>query len=50
MKENLVLTGGKETRTLGIDLKTGEVQYECGMSGDCTQYGVSSPDTLKVKS
>jgi len=47
MQENLVLTGGKETRTLGIDLKTGEVQYECGMSGDCTQYGVSSPDTLK---
>ena len=47
MQENLVLTGGKETRTLGIDLKTGEVQYECGMNGDCQQYGLSSPDTLK---
>ena len=47
MQENLVLTGGKETRTLGIDLKTGEVQYECGMTGECRQYGLSSPDTLK---
>ena len=46
MQENLVLTGGQETRTVGIDLETGEVQYECGMSGDCHQYGVSS-DTLK---
>ena len=32
MQENLVLTGGKETRTLGIELG---VQYECGMAGDC---------------
>ena len=47
MQENLVLTGGKETRTLGIELGTGEVQYECGMAGDCRQYGHSSPDTLK---
>ena len=46
MQENLVLTGGKETRTVGIDLETGEVQYECGMAGDCHQYGVSS-DSLK---
>ena len=23
------------------------VQYECGMAGDCRQYGQSSPDTLK---
>ena len=46
MQENLVLTGGQETRTVGIDLESGEVQYECGMSGDCHQYGVSS-DTLK---
>ena len=46
MQENLVLTGGKETRSVGIDLETGEVQYECGMAGDCHQYGVSS-DSLK---
>ena len=47
MQENLALTGGKEVRTLGVDLETGQVQYECGMDGDCRQYGVSSPETLK---
>ena len=47
MQENVALTGGKEVRTLGIDLETGEVQYECGMAGDCHQYGVSSPEKLK---
>ena len=47
MQENLALTGGKEVKTLGVDLETGEVQYECGMDGDCHQYVVSSPETLK---
>ena len=47
MQENLALTGGKEARPLWVDLETGQVQYECGMDGDCRQYGVSSPETLK---
>jgi len=47
MQENVVLTGGKETRTFGMDLQTGEILYECSMSGGCQQFSSSSPDTLK---
>ena len=40
MQENLVLTGGKETRTFGIDLQTGEILYECSMGGECHQFSL----------
>ena len=33
MQKNLVFTGGKESRTVGLDLATGEVQYHCSMEG-----------------
>ncbi|XP_034234770.1 eukaryotic translation initiation factor 2-alpha kinase [Thrips palmi] len=32
-KDDLVLTGGKESRTYGIDAKTGSLLYECSMRG-----------------
>lgn len=32
-KDDLVLTGGKESRTYGIDAKTGSVLYECSLQG-----------------
>eukprot|EP00092_Neocalanus_flemingeri_P023955 GFUD01025986.1.p1 GENE.GFUD01025986.1~~GFUD01025986.1.p1 ORF type:complete len:1103 (+),score=344.15 GFUD01025986.1:320-3310(+) len=47
MQENVVLTGGKETRTFGLDLQTGEIMYECSMTGDCQQFSNSSPEDLK---
>ena len=33
MQKNLVFTGGKESRTVGLDLATGEAQYHCSMEG-----------------
>lgn len=27
------VTGGKELRTLGVDLKTGRLRYDCGIAG-----------------
>ena len=33
MQKNLVFTGGKEARTVGLDLATGEAQYHCSMEG-----------------
>ena len=47
MQENVVLTGGKETRTVGLDLQTGEMLYECSMAGDCQQMSSTPTDTLK---
>lgn len=48
LQDNFVFTGGKETRTMGIDLKTGELQYECSMDGDCKKFSTETDsDTLK---
>merc|ERR1719500_1255358 len=47
MQETVVLTGGKETRTIGLDLQSGEILYECSMGGDCQQLSSTEPDTLK---
>jgi len=38
MQKNLIFTGGRESRTLGIDLNTGAIQYECSMDGNCVKY------------
>ena len=39
MQENMVVTGGKESRTYGIHKDTGEILYECSMN-DCTNFQV----------
>lgn len=35
--DNIVIAGGKESRTYGIDLLTGEIRYQCSMEG-CEKY------------
>jgi len=35
--DNIVIAGGKESRTYGIDLMTGEIRYECSMGG-CEKF------------
>jgi len=47
MQENIVITGGKETRTYGINAKTGEVLYECSMS-ECSKYQDTSTEDIFV--
>jgi len=47
MQENIVITGGKETRTYGIDAKTGEVLYECSMN-ECNKFKEDSVDDMFV--
>jgi hypothetical protein len=39
MQENMVVTGGKESRTYGILLNTGQISYECSMN-ECTNFQV----------
>ena len=31
--DNTVMTGGKESRVYGIEVKTGKIRYECTMAG-----------------
>jgi hypothetical protein len=40
MQENMVVTGGKESRTYGILLNTGQISYECSMN-ECTNFQVT---------
>ena len=47
MQENIVITGGKETRTYGIDAMTGEVLYECSMN-ECNKFKESSLQDMFV--
>ena len=35
--DNTVMTGGKESRVYGIEVKTGKIRYECTMAG-CFRY------------
>jgi translation initiation factor 2-alpha kinase 3 len=49
MQENMVITGGKESRTYGIVLQTGQINYECSMN-ECTNFQeASSQDMLVVQ-
>jgi eukaryotic translation initiation factor 2-alpha kinase 3 len=49
MQENMVITGGKESRTYGIVLQTGQINYECSMN-ECTNFQEhSSRDMLVVQ-
>lgn len=49
MQENMVVTGGKESRTYGIVLETGQINYECSMS-ECTNFQQdTSKDILVVQ-
>lgn len=41
--DDLVITGGKEARTYGINLHTGQIQYVCTMGG-CNQTGAEDHD------
>ncbi|CAG7732579.1 unnamed protein product [Allacma fusca] len=43
LTSDVVMTGGKELRTFGIDLLTGAMRYECGMEGCTTQAKAESP-------
>lgn len=48
--DDLVITGGKEARTYGINVHTGQVRYICTMSGcDNTKEDFSTEDVLVVK-
>lgn len=48
--DDLVITGGKEARTYGINIHTGQVRYICTMSGcDNTKEDLSTEDVLVVK-
>ncbi|CAL8122921.1 unnamed protein product [Orchesella dallaii] len=33
LSNDVVITGGKELRTFGIDVKSGNIRYECGIAG-----------------
>ena len=46
----MVVTGGKESRTYGIQLQTGQINYECSMN-ECTHFQAesSSQDMLVVQ-
>lgn len=50
MQENMVVTGGKESRTYGIVLETGQISYECSMN-ECTHFQEQEPtkDMLVVQ-
>ncbi|XP_023320471.1 eukaryotic translation initiation factor 2-alpha kinase isoform X2 [Eurytemora carolleeae] len=48
MQENMVVTGGKESRTYGILLDTGEILYECSMN-ECTNFQQTSKEILVVQ-
>jgi len=47
MQENMVVTGGKESRTYGIHKDTGEILYECSMN-DCTNFQENNTDDILV--
>ncbi|XP_077543982.1 eukaryotic translation initiation factor 2-alpha kinase 3-like isoform X1 [Haemaphysalis longicornis] len=48
--DDLVITGGKESRTYGINLHTGQVRYVCTMGGcENTEEDFSTEDVLVVK-
>lgn len=47
MQKNLIFTGGKETRTMGIDMNTGSVLYECSMDGHCKKFTEGKESVLK---
>lgn len=40
ISNDVVITGGKELRTFGIDVNSGNVRYECGISG-CIMPGAA---------
>merc|ERR1719450_1495781 len=45
--DNTVMTGGKESRVYGIEVKTGKIRYECTMAGCFSPSGeaLSSQET-----
>ena len=45
--DNTVMTGGKESRVYGIEVKTGKIRYECTMAGCFSPTGeaLSSQET-----
>ncbi|XP_064465705.1 eukaryotic translation initiation factor 2-alpha kinase 3-like isoform X2 [Ornithodoros turicata] len=45
--DDLVITGGKESHTYGIDLHTGQIHYVCTMSG-CNQTEGDDPDAMDI--
>jgi len=47
MQENVVVTGGKESRTYGVLLETGEILYECSMN-DCTNFQENTTKDILV--
>ncbi|KAJ1525913.1 hypothetical protein ONE63_009102 [Megalurothrips usitatus] len=46
-RDDIVLTGGKESRTYGIDAKTGTLMYECSMQG-CENSAVNESEVEEV--
>lgn len=45
--DNTIITGGKETRTYGLDVDSGQVRYECSISG-CDRRETGSLDDVLV--
>ncbi|XP_032595670.1 eukaryotic translation initiation factor 2-alpha kinase isoform X2 [Drosophila grimshawi] len=47
--DDLVISGGKETRTYGVSVRTGQLLYECSINGcvNSTNGGTSINDTIE---
>ncbi|XP_036675161.3 eukaryotic translation initiation factor 2-alpha kinase isoform X1 [Drosophila suzukii] len=47
--DDLVISGGKETRSYGVSVRTGQLLYECSLSGcvNSTEDGLAIDDTIR---
>ena len=43
--DNMVMTGGKESRTYGVDMDTGRIRYECTIDG-CEKFDGAGEESL----
>ncbi|EDV47885.1 eukaryotic translation initiation factor 2-alpha kinase isoform X1 [Drosophila erecta] len=47
--DDLVISGGKETRSYGVSVRTGQLLYECSLNGcvNSTEEGLAIDDTIR---
>ncbi|XP_017082189.1 eukaryotic translation initiation factor 2-alpha kinase isoform X2 [Drosophila eugracilis] len=47
--DDLVISGGKETRSYGVSVRTGQLLYECSLNGcvNSTEDGLAIDDTIR---